>query len=109
MLSIRFDAKREWWVSGMVFDRIFNAAKGHGELTPRMDHWRNVANANGGLSLSSIPFSDAHELIQVIRHTAERDLAGLGAVESRSADESYRAALEKLLALTENDQSPYNR
>ena len=62
MLSIRFDIDREWWVSGAIFERLFDGALAHGRLLPALHELRHVAEANGGLALADIDAADAHAL-----------------------------------------------
>jgi len=96
MLSIRFDADHEWWVSGKIFDRLFQSALDSG-MSSNLERWRDVANANGGFSLARMEPSQADELVTALRSTAERDLTQLGAADPTSEDGSYRIGLLKLL------------
>ena len=100
MLSIRFNPKHEWWVSGTTFDRLFQLALDSGKMSPNLEHWRHVADANGGLDLSTMEPSETDELVAALRYTAERELARLGNVDPASEDEAYRIGLLKLLEVT---------
>src|ERR1041384_5020468 len=54
MLSIRFDKDHEWWVSSQIFERLFASALHHDQLSPELEEWRHVADANGEFSLADI-------------------------------------------------------
>ena len=97
MLSIRFDGEREWWVSGRVFERLYLAALDSGSMPARLEHWRHVADANGGLTVSDLPRSEADELTAALRVTAERELEGLAEDGADPFDTTYRVSLAKLL------------
>jgi len=97
MLSIRLNAKHEWWVSGKVFDRLFQSTLDSGRLAPGLEHWRHVADANGGLDVSAMDPSEAGELATALRQTAESELARLGDVDPGSEDGTYRVSLLKLV------------
>lgn len=97
MLSIQLDEKHEWWVSGKVFDRLFQSALDCGNMSPHLEHWRHVADANGGLDVSAMDPSEADGLVTALRHTAEGELARLGDVDPFSEDGSYRVSLLKLV------------
>jgi hypothetical protein len=97
MLSIRFDAHHEWWVSGKVFERLFQSALDSGRMSPALEEWRHVTDANGGLDLSMLEPSEAKALVTALRDTAERDLARLGDIDPASEDGTYKASLQKLL------------
>ena len=98
MLSISFDSDHEWWVSGKIFDRLFQSALDRG-MSPNLEQWRDVANANGGLDLSLIEPAEADELLAALRSTAERELARLEATDPASEDGSYRISLLKFMEL----------
>jgi hypothetical protein len=96
MLSISFDSEHEWWVSGKIFERLFQSALDRG-MSPKLEQWRDVANANGGLDLTLMEPGEADELMTALRSAAERDLTQLGAADPASEDGSYRVGLLKLL------------
>ena len=96
MLSIRFNGDHEWWVSGKIFDRLFQSALDNG-MSPNLEHWRDVANANGGFSVTRMERSQADELVTALRSAAERDLTQLGAADPATEDGSYCIGLLKLL------------
>lgn len=96
MLSINFDVDREWWVSGAVFDRMYDASIGHGVMPPDLIAWRHIAEANGGLDVRLESPSDAERFKNALRDTARRELL---AVDDIAANEGYRIALRKLLDL----------
>lgn len=100
MLSIRFDADHEWWVSGRVFERLFLSALEHGHLAPSLEEWRHVADANGGFSLARLDPAVARELMVGLRAAAIAELARLGEVDLHTQDGTYKVSLEKLLAAT---------
>lgn|SRR5580704_13725428 len=97
MLSIRFSGENEWWVSGKVFDKLFQAAIDSGRLPLTMQHWRYVATANGGFSFSAMDLSEANELSKALRETAKDELARLEDVNEESETGTYRKSLVKLL------------
>jgi hypothetical protein len=100
MLSIRFRPENEWWVSGKIFDRLFQAALDSGTIPPDLEHWRHVADANGGFDLSGLEPGDADQLTAGLRRTAERELARLGNVNPASESGAYRCSLLALLDVT---------
>lgn len=100
MLSICFDEDREWWVPGQVFERLFLTALEHGQLAPALDAWRHVADANGGLLFADIDPAIARDLISGLRAAATSELARLGSDTLHNLDATYKASLEKLLAVT---------
>jgi hypothetical protein len=104
MLSIRFSANNEWWVSGRIFDRLFQSALDSGKMSPKLEYWRHVADANGGLELSLLAPAEANELVKALRDTALRDLAKLGDVdaEAESEDGSYKGSLLKMLKVSQS-------
>lgn len=97
MLSIRFSPNHEWWVSGIIFDRLFQSALDSGRMSSELEEWRHVADANGGLELSLLQPAEAAALIMVLRETALSDLAELGDIDPKSEDYAYRTSLLKLL------------
>jgi len=97
MLSICFGPENEWWVSGRNFHRLFQSALDDGKIPPALEHWRHVADANGGFDLSGMEPSDADQLTTALRQTAERELARLGNVSAASEAGDYRSSLLKLL------------
>jgi hypothetical protein len=99
MLSIRFDSKTEWWVSGGTFARLFEAALRDGIMPARLEEWRHIADANGGLDLSQLAPADAGEFVAALRSTAEREVQRLKDASATTPDGSYRISLQKLLAL----------
>ena len=102
MLSIRFNPKSEWWVSGSAFERLFQAALKDGIMPARLEEWFHVADANGGLDVSQIAPAEADELVAALRSTAEREVLRLRDAGAASDDGSYRISLEKLLALVKS-------
>jgi hypothetical protein len=100
MLSIRFDDEREWWVSSGVFERLFICALEYGQLVPELEEWRHIAEANGGLSLADVEPAVARGLKAGLREAASEELSRLRAMDLRAEDDSYKVALEKLLAIT---------
>jgi len=105
MLSIRFDKDHEWWVSSQVFERLFASALDHDQLSPELEEWRHVADANGGFSLVDVEPAVARDLETGLRAAARAELARLGDVDARTVDATYRASLEKLLAMTRDESS----
>jgi hypothetical protein len=105
MLSIRFDEDHEWWVSGRAFERLFLSAFEHGQLTPTLEEWRHVADANGGFSLVRLDPAVSRDLIVGPRTAARAELARLGHVDVHSEDGTYQVSLERLLAVTEGLQA----
>lgn len=101
MLSIRFDSKAEWWVSGGTFARLFESALSQGIMPPHLEQWLHIADANGGLDLSQLAPADAGELVASLRCTAEREVQRLGDKGVTTPDGSFRISLQKLLALTQ--------
>src|SRR4051812_27116354 len=101
MLSIRFDADHEWWVSGRVFERLFLSALEQGQLAPSLAEWQHMATANGGLSFGEDEQDVARELMAGLRAAAIAELARLGDVDLHSQDGTYKVSLEKLLAATD--------
>jgi hypothetical protein len=104
MLSIRFGAEREWWVSGAVFDRLLQAALDSGDLPSDLEDWRHFVDANGGFNVERMEPSDANRLKTALRSTAAREFALLENRDSDPAAETYRTSLLKLLqALSPHD------
>jgi hypothetical protein len=99
MLSIRFGSEGEWWVSGKVFERLFQTALKDGSMPEHLEEWLYVADANGGLSVSHMAPDEAAQLIAALRSTAEREVEQLRDAGATTEDGSYRISLEKLLAL----------
>jgi hypothetical protein len=97
MLSIQLNDKHEWWVSGKVFERLFQSALDGGKMPPDLEHWRHVADANGGLNLSRINPLEANEMVTALRDTAEREIARLRDADPATEDGSYCTSLLKLL------------
>ncbi|HWO25153.1 MAG TPA: hypothetical protein VNO30_40720 [Kofleriaceae bacterium] len=104
MLSIRFDDEHEWWVSDQVFDRLFTSALAHGQLAMALEEWRDVAAANGGFSMSGIDPGVARDLTAGLRAAASAELARLDVVDLQTDDGTYKASLEKLLAIMKANQ-----
>src|SRR3954469_6287748 len=98
MISIRFDSESEWWVSGKVFERLFQSALKDGTMPSHLEEWLRVADANGGFNVSHLAPAEAGELIAALRSTAEREVEQLRDVPETTEDGSYRVSLEKLLA-----------
>jgi hypothetical protein len=103
MLSIRFDSKTEWWVSGTTFARLFETALRDGIMPAQLESWLHVADANGGLDISQLPLDEASELVTALRSTAEREVQRLWRTGATTPDGSYRLSLQKLLEL---DKAP---
>ena len=101
MLSIRFDTDHEWWVSGRVFERLFLSALEHGQLSPSLEEWRHVADANGGFSFGEDEQDVARDLMTGLRAAAIAELSRLGNVDLHTQDGTYKVSLEKLLATTD--------
>lgn len=101
MLSIKFDSDREWWVSGMIFERLFQAALDGGEIPPELEGWRHSADANGGLDCSSMDAAEAKRLVTALRTTAKLEVEALEHANRVSEDGSYYVSLRKLLDLEE--------
>ena len=99
MLSIRFDSKREWWVSGRAFARLFQTALRDGVMPANLEDWFHAAEANGGLDVSEIDQSEAGALVAALYSTAEREVEQLRNADQATEDGSYRISLQKLLAL----------
>lgn len=102
MLSIRFNSKADWWVSGEAFTRLFEAALRGGNMPADLRKWLDVADANGGLDLSRLAPDDASVITAALRVTAERETEHLKNARPTTPDGSYRASLEKLLALEQS-------
>lgn len=98
MLSISFDRDREWWVSGTVFDRLYDAAIANSTMPSDLIVWRHIADANGGLSVHRQPPTDAQRFTSALRDTARLELHT--AAESPE-NETYRVSLENLLRMLE--------
>lgn len=77
MLSIRLNTEREWWVSSIVFDRLFKSALDAENKPFGLEHWRHVAHANGGLDLTALEQFEANALLRVLRRAAEGELIRL--------------------------------
>jgi len=99
MLAVRFDDHREWWVARWVLERLFESALEDQLLAPALGEWLYVARSSGGLTLASLDPLVARALVDGLVATARAELARLGSVEPASHDGSYKAALEKLVAL----------
>ena len=97
MLSIRFGPEKEWWVSGKVFDRLFQFALDSGRIPPKAEVWRHIADANGGFGFKSMDWFEADQLRTGLREAAEHQLAGLENVSDESEAGTYRQSLLKLL------------
>lgn len=104
MLSIQLNADKEWWVSGNIFDRLFQSALSEGIMPPNLEYWLHVADANGGLNLSIIEPAVANDLVTALRYTAEHEVTRLANAALTSEDGSYRISLLKLLEVT--DEQP---
>lgn len=101
MLSIRFESDREWWVSSQVFERLFLSALDRKYITPALEKWRHIADANGGLSLADIDLSIAHDLKIGLLKAASAELEQFRDVNPNTEDDAYILSLEKLLTLTD--------
>jgi hypothetical protein len=97
MLSIRFGGEKEWWVSGKVFDRLFQFALDSERLPPGLEQWRHIADANGGFSFDSMDWFEADQLRRGLREAAQHQLTRLENVSDESEAGTYRASLLKLL------------
>jgi hypothetical protein len=103
MLSIRFAPDKEWWVSGKVFERLFQAALERGKMPAKLERWQHVADANGGFDVSSIERSEAEQLTAALRSTAEAELDLVRTASLNSEDGTYRVSLLKLLQIASLD------
>ena len=56
-----------------------------------LEKWRDVADANGGLDLTTMKPSEAGTLVTALRYTAERELPRLADTDLASEDGSYTA------------------
>ncbi|MFD3593176.1 hypothetical protein ACFWU5_10640 [Nocardia sp. NPDC058640] len=101
MLTINFDDKTEWWVSGAVFDRLFEAAVSSGAMPERLRLWQHVANANGGFFPTGEPATDINDFRSALQVTAQAELPGLA---SEGADWTYKISLEKLITAIERSE-----
>lgn len=99
MLAVRFDEGREWWVARWVLERLFESALEDKLLAPDLGEWLYVARSSGGLALPTLDPPVARALVEGLVATAQAELTRLGTVEPASHDGSYKAALEKLVAL----------
>jgi hypothetical protein len=95
MLSIRFAPQREWWVSGTVFDRLFQSALDHGEMPLSLQYWRDVADANGGISVWNREPEEAGQFASALRQAAERELSHNPCPEPDQ--DTYSVSLKKLM------------
>jgi hypothetical protein len=103
MLSIQFGPEKEWWVSGKVFERLFQSALDAKEIPEALADWRHVADATGGLDLSDMEPTDAKQLTSGLRRAAEREVGSIGEkIDPTSELYSYRVSLLKLLRLGED-------
>jgi hypothetical protein len=98
MLSIRFDDEHEWWATAAVVERLFVSAVAHGQLSPELEEWRHIADANGGFSLADADPADAAALRSGLLAEARAEVERLSGTPVADADVSYRASLEKLVA-----------
>jgi hypothetical protein len=103
MLSIRFSTDHEWWVSGRIFDRLFQSGLASGKMLPKLEYWHHVADANGGLELTLLEPLEAKELMMALRDAALHEIAKLGEVDAESEDGAYKASLLKMLKVSQND------
>ncbi|GGK53354.1 hypothetical protein [Nocardia camponoti] len=94
MLTINFDDNTEWWTSGGVFDRLFEAAVASGAIPGRMSHWGDVVNANGGYFAKSVDPLDAQVFRDGLLSTAYAELPGL---PREGLDWTYKVSLTKLI------------
>lgn len=102
MLSIRFDADREWWVSGEIFECLFRSALDAGELPASAEEWMHIAGANGGLDLSAIDPETASSLVNGLRRAAQRELTRYShAADQAIGDAGFARALRRLVDATE--------
>jgi hypothetical protein len=101
VLSIRFDAKTEWWVSGGTLARLFEVALRDGLMPAHLEQWLHIADANGGLDLSQLAPTEAADLAAALRSTAEREVQRLADTSETTPDGSYRVSLQKLLSLNQ--------
>lgn len=99
MLSIRFDDKNEWWVSGGIFERLFQTALRDRIMPPYLENWLYAAQASGGLSLSRRDPADVAKLVTALRTVAERDVKRFKDADPTTADGSYRVGLERFLRM----------
>jgi hypothetical protein len=97
MLSIRFGPEREWWVSGKTFHQLFQSALETGEMPPHLEHWRDVADANGGFDVSGMAPAEADRLVTALHRAAKREMAHLGSGSPTPEAASYCLSLAQLI------------
>jgi hypothetical protein len=100
MLSLRFDPTHEWWAPGSVVERLFQRALASRHLAPALEEWQHVADANGGLAFADLEPEVARDLRAGLRAAAIAELARLGEIDRESDEGTYKAALERLVAVT---------
>lgn len=105
MLSIMFAENREWWVSGPVFERLFDAAMNEGFMPERLERWRHETDANGGIYLPDRPADDARTFIGALSRAARSELKKFADVDLDTQDGTYVVSLQKLLVALEQDSS----
>ncbi|GAB0104777.1 hypothetical protein JMUB6875_37520 [Nocardia sp. JMUB6875] len=96
MLSVRFGSEAEWWVSGAVFDRLFDAAVEYGVMPDDLADWRYVVDANGGMDVDEEQPQDAIRFRGALLESARLEL---DSVERTEDNRSYVTSLEKLVSL----------
>mgnify|MGYP001587245643 CR=1 FL=1 len=99
MLSIRFDNRREWWINGKAFDRLFESAVDRGHVPAALAHYQHVANANGGFSFDRMDPEAAVVLKDGLLAQASIDYAAFKDADPSTDDGSYRVSLGRLLGL----------
>lgn len=97
MLSIHFSDDHEWWVSGAIFERLFDEGLKNGQIRPELAEFRHIADANGGLDFSLLDEGQAIELIAGMRRSAQREIASMDSAPHESGNQSYLAGLRRLL------------
>ncbi|MFD7846105.1 hypothetical protein ACFV4K_24570 [Nocardia sp. NPDC059764] len=100
MLSVRFGSENEWWVSGSVFDRLFDAAIGYELMPGDLEDWRYVVDANGGMDVNKEKPQDAGRFKAALLESAQREL---NSVERTQDNWTYTTSLEKLVKLLAKD------
>lgn len=99
MLSIRFDDEHEWWAPGGVVERLFLEAVAHRRIAPELEEWRHIADANGGFSLVGEDPAVAQAVRDGLLAEARDQLDRFCQGTLQQDDATYRASLEKLVAL----------
>lgn len=68
-------------------------------MPSRLAHWGDIADANGGLSVTAYDLKDRQDFEGVLLPMAQQEIGKLGPESGSPADTTYRTRLAALVAL----------